>query len=346
MTTTFDPADLDAREREADRAAAARRIAQARTLLRSVVDADPSRIDSWLKLAAMCRAAGDLPAAHRAIAGALAVDPLHFIALLSRARLHDAAGDQAEAARGYIRALAQLEPDGAVPPALHSAVEHARVVSARYTQDVASTWDRAIDAGVLEAAERQRLMRFKSNALRQTRVYHCEPTHYHYPGLAEREFHDREDFPWLVDLEAATPMILAEFEALAHERAARAEPYIRYGSDVPVRQWAALNNSLDWTAFHLIQGGRIVAENAARCPETMKVLARIDQPAIVGRSPQRDVLPAQAPHAHSPAHRYRQHAAGLPLALDRSRGLLVQGRRRNSALARRRGLRVRRHDRA
>ena len=63
----------------------------------------------------------------------------------------------------------------------------------------------AADAeAALDAREKRRFARFQSNALRRTRPYHSEPTHFHYPGLREREFHDREDFPWLGALEAAT----------------------------------------------------------------------------------------------------------------------------------------------
>ncbi len=278
--------DLDAREAEADRAAAARDIPTARRLLRGIVDAAPDRVETWLKLAAMCRAAGDVPAALNAIGGALRVDPLHFIALLSKGKLLEAAGDPQEAARTYTRALAQAPEDETPPPGLRAMIDHATAVRDAYAQDVADTWDRAIAADpAVSDAERRHLGRFKSNALRDTRVWHSDPTHYHYPGLVEREFHDREDFPWLAALEAAAPEIRRECQALLDARTARAEPYIRYADDTPVRQWAALNNSMDWTAFHLLHGGQRIAENADRCPATMAALEHVDQPHIANRGP-------------------------------------------------------------
>lgn len=282
----IDQAELDASELDADRAAARGEIGTARQMLERIVASAPGRIDTWLKLAGTRRATGDTPGALAAISGALRVDPLHFVALLSRARLLEGAGEEQEAARAYVRALAQA-PDGEdPPPALRPLVDHARAVSAAYESRVETTWDRAIAADpALTAAVRARLERFKTNALRRTRVYHSEPTHYHYPGLIEREFHEREAFPWLPLLEAATADIAAECAALLQDRAARAEPYVQYGTDTPVRQWSALNHSLDWTAFHLLQGGRAIAENADRCPKTMAVLAQIDQPRVAGRSP-------------------------------------------------------------
>ena len=48
--------------------------------------------------------------------------------------------------------------------------------------------------------ERERIERFRSNALRRTRPYHSHPTDFHFPGLVEREFHPRRLFPWLDQL--------------------------------------------------------------------------------------------------------------------------------------------------
>jgi aspartyl/asparaginyl beta-hydroxylase (cupin superfamily) len=282
----IDQGALDASELEADRAAARGDVAGARQMLERIVAQAPDRIDSWLKLAAMRRAAGNMAGAQEAISGALRVDPLHFVALLSRARMLEGAGDAREAARAYLRALAQVPEAEEVPAPLRPLVDHARKVGGAYEADVEATWDRAIaeDPALSERA-RGRLERFKTNALRRTRVYHSEPTHYHYPGLIEREFHDRELFPWLPLLEAATADIAGECEALLRVRSARAEPYVQYSKDTPVRQWSALNHSLDWTAFHLLQGGRTIHENADRCPRTMAALAGIDQPRVAGRSP-------------------------------------------------------------
>lgn len=295
-------AALDAVETDADRAAARGDIAAARAMLEQVVGQAPGRIDTWLKLAAMRRAAGDMAGAQEAISGALRVDPLHFVALLSRARMLESAGEAQEAARAYTRALAQLPEDGEIPAPLRPLVEHGREMSAAYASQVEASWDRAIaEDPALSARARGRLERFKSNALRRTRVYHSEPTHYNYPGLVEREFHDRELFPWLPLLEAATADIMDECEALLADRAARAEPYVQYSSDAPVRQWSALNHSLDWTAFHLTQGGRVIHENADRCPKTMAVLAQIDQPRIAGRSPNA-MFSLLKPRTHIPPH--------------------------------------------
>ncbi|QXQ05108.1 aspartyl/asparaginyl beta-hydroxylase domain-containing protein [Sphingosinicellaceae bacterium] len=297
-----DIAALDAVEVQADRAASRGDFAAAQALLARVVEASPARVDTWLKLAATRRAARDLPGALAAVAGALSVDPLHFMALLSRANLLEATGAGAEAARTYSHALAQLVDGAPVPAQLTQAVAHARTRVEAYQRGVAAAWDSALAQDpTLSDLERANLERFKSNALRRTRVFHSEPTHYHFPGLVEREFHRRDDVPWLGMLEDATPAILAELTALLEHQSARAEPYISYAPGTPVRQWSGLNNSLDWTAFHLLHGGRVVDENATRCPETMALLARIDQPRIAGRSPNA-MFSLLRPHTRIPPH--------------------------------------------
>lgn len=291
-----------AQEAEADRAAARGDVAGAAALLEGVAQVAPPSIDRWLKLASLRRAAGRPRLALHAIDAALALDPLHFMALISRAHVLEAEGEGAEAARTYLRALAQLPEGQALPARLSALVAHARAVGDRYVAEEAAT-RRAIvaDLATLSDTERRRLERFNSNVLHRTRVYHSEPTHYHYPGLVEREFHDRDAFPWLADLEAATDAIRDEFLALQTRGDARAEPYIQYDASLPTRQWTALNHSADWTAFHLIQNGCVVEENAARCPRAMEMLTEIDQPKIAGRGPNA-MFSVLKPHTRIPPH--------------------------------------------
>ena len=54
---------------------------------------------------------------------------------------------------------------------------------------------------------------------------------------------------------------------------------------MPVNQFAELNNSPRWSAFHLLNYGQRVDANASRCPKTMEVLARMPQPDQPGRTP-------------------------------------------------------------
>ncbi|HMG46706.1 MAG TPA: aspartyl/asparaginyl beta-hydroxylase domain-containing protein [Allosphingosinicella sp.] len=295
------PSHADRLEAEADRAARGGDAAAARRLLEQATALAPDRGETWLKLAAMCRATSDLDGALAAVSGALKVDPLDFVPLLLKANLLDRTGQDAAAGETYGFALAQLPET--VPPHLAALVDEAR---RRHAAHVAAAAARlAAAAAGAEAAlddrERSRFARFQSNALRRTRPYHSEPTHFHYPGLAEREFHDREDFPWLAELEGAADALRAEFERVMAAEHAELVPYIQYPDDVPLRQWAELNRNRAWTAIHLVQNGVTVAANARHCPAAMALLAQLDQPDIPRRGPNA-MFSLLAPGAHIPPH--------------------------------------------
>jgi aspartyl/asparaginyl beta-hydroxylase (cupin superfamily) len=286
-------------EAQADRAAAAGDTAAARALLDRAIAADPKRAEPWLKLAAMCRAEGDLGAALAAVSGALTIDPLGFVPLLLKANLLEKMGRDAQAGETYGHALAQAP--ASLPPHLEAMAAHARARRDAHLAQSADRLARAADTVALSGAEQRRVARFQTNILRKTNPYHSEPTHFHYPGLAEREFHDAEAFPWLAGLEAATAAITEDFRRVMAAERAELVPYIQYPDDVPLRQWKALNRSRDWTAIHLVQNGVAIEANARHCPAVMALLAGFDQPKIPRRGPNA-MFSLLAPGAHIPPH--------------------------------------------
>jgi hypothetical protein len=294
--TDDDPANPEA---EADRAAALGDSAGARRILEALVAAEPDRIGAWMKLAAMCRAQRDLDSALAAVGGALRVDPLAFLPLLLKASLLEAAGRAGEAGEAWGHALAQ-RPDNP-PTELAAAIAAAERGHAAYIAAMGHRLAAAAQPLGLGEEEQARVERFHSNILRQTRPFHSEPSHFHYPGLSEREYHDRSDFPWLGALEAATPAILEDFQRVMAAERVELVPYIQYPDDVPLRQWAALNRSRDWTAIHLLRNGLRVEANARHCPAVMGLLASLDQPEVAGRSPNA-MFSLLAPGAHIPPH--------------------------------------------
>lgn len=293
--------ELASLEADADRAAARNEPASARRMLEQVTAGDPGRFDPWLKLAAMCRACGDVEAALGAVAGALRIDPFHFTALLLKASLLERAGRSEQAGEAYGHALAQ-RPD-VVPPPLVATVAHAETSYARYRDRSDRRLAEATAPAEAEASapEQRRIARFRTNITRATRPWHSEPSHFHFPGLPEREFHDREDFPWLASLEAATDTIAEELEAVIAGEHAQLVPYVQYPEDVPLRQWKALNNSRDWTAIHLIRNGQRIEANTRHCPRTMRVLEAIPMPQVPGCSPNA-MFSLLAPGKHIPPH--------------------------------------------
>ena len=149
--------------------------------------------------------------------------------------------------------------------------------------------------------QQHRLERFRSNVLRRTRHYHSQPTHFHYPGLTEREFHPRRLFPWLQTLEQATDLIVSEMRAVMTAERAELIPYVQYAEHLPLDQWRELNNNRDWTAIHLLKNGEPVEANARLCPGTVELIRNCDQPKIKGASPNA-MFSLLAPHTSIPPH--------------------------------------------
>jgi len=276
-------------------------VAQAIQLLEEAAKDKPDDATLWLQIAAMHRAASDFAAALAAVHKALAIAPLDFMGLLMRASLLQRMGD-AQAGEAWGHALAQ-KPSGELPPQLSAAVAEG--------EQHHSVWLQAREKRMLSAMgeveqraneeERAHIARFRTNALRKTRPFHSEPTHFHFPGLVEREFHPRRLFPWLAELEAASDMITGEFRTVMAAERAELVPYIQYEDHVPLDQWRPLNRNPDWTAIHLWRNGVRIEANAIHCPGTMNLLRRFPQPETKGSGPNA-MFSLLAPHTNIPAH--------------------------------------------
>ncbi len=270
---------LEASLSGADRALIGGDPATARALLEAASLSNPKVLTFWQRLATVQRVTGAPHLALASIDRGLALEPLDFVSLLMRAGLLETLGDP-EAGEAYGCALAQRRPDP-LPPALAPAIARAEAAWAAHQQGLEARLGAALEASGadLTPAERKRAARLASNVTRRTRMYHSEPTHFHYPGLREVEFHDPAQFAWLPAFEAASDAIRAEMQSAAASTSAELVPYIQYSQDKPLAQWKDLNFNRDWTAIHLIDRGRKTA-NAQLCPQTMGLLDTVPQPWI------------------------------------------------------------------
>ncbi|HEY0628435.1 MAG TPA: aspartyl/asparaginyl beta-hydroxylase domain-containing protein, partial [Sphingomicrobium sp.] len=286
---------------EADRAAAGGDIPRAIELLKQAGAEDSEQPQLWLKLAALHRAAGQPRLALEAINRTLALAEYDFMALTMRATLIEKL-DPAQAGEAWARALVQ-RPDGELPPQLQEAVARGEGLRDRWIADREQRQERALASALAQATEGEaaRIARFQSNVLRKTRPFHSEPTHFAFPGLPEREFHLRSEHRWLEEVEASTDTIAAELDAVMSAERAELVPYIQYEQHEAMAQWRQLNQSLDWTAIHLVQNGTTIEANARHCPRTMALLERLPQPDIPGAGPNA-MFSLLAPHTTIPPH--------------------------------------------
>jgi aspartate beta-hydroxylase len=276
--------DVAALKTAADRAMARADFQVAADLLGQATALAPRRLDLWLARAAALRASGDLPAALAALDRALAADPRSFAALLMKATLMERLGAPHGAGAAYGTALTQAPPDDAMPAQMRAAAAHAREVHTRYQDELARRLKVSVGPAAAGPTAR-RLETFVERLAGRRRVFHQEPVQFHYPGLPELEFHDRERFPCLAPLERATEDIRSELIQLLDEDAGGLEPYVNYPDNAPLDQWADLNRSAAWSAYHLWKDGEVIEEHAQRCPKTMAAIAALPQPKTAGRSP-------------------------------------------------------------
>lgn len=249
----------------------------------------PGDLALWLNMAGACRALADLPAALGALEGALGVDPRCFSALLMKASLIERLQGPRPAGIAYGIALTQAPDPALLDPATRRALEHGQAFHAAYLADLrreligATAGSRSGSAG----EEGWRMNAFIDHLAGARRVFPQQPTTFHYPGLPAIEFYPRELFPWLPNIEAATGAIRDELKAVMADRTLAAEfsPYVAYPPGVPLDQWAELNQSPRWNAFHLIKDGAANPVTLDRCPATMAALAGGPQPRVVRRSP-------------------------------------------------------------
>jgi aspartyl/asparaginyl beta-hydroxylase (cupin superfamily) len=173
-----------------------------------------------------------------------------------------------------------------LPPELRQAVIHARSFCETHNRSLASHLDEALEP-LLRECGAAALDRFKLSVdilVGRKRRFDPQPMRYFMPQLPVIEFFERSAFPWLDALEAQWQAIRDEF--LAVLRADQGfTPYITYGADQPVAQWAELNHNPRWSVFHLVKDGLRVEENASRCPTTMAAWSDTPWPDQPGRTP-------------------------------------------------------------
>src|SRR5690606_19213431 len=221
---------------------------------------------------------GDGAAEWNAIHAALGLDAYFLPALLAKGEFLERAGRGPAAAAVFRDALKVAPPRAQWPPALQRRLEHATGIVARDGEALAAFLEQALAAPreTVAPAVAGRWDEAVSILAGRSRPYHSECNQLYVPRLPALPFQDPALFPWLPALEARTPDILAELEALVAARFDRFQPYIAYQPDQPVNQWRDLNHSRDWSAFPLWAHGEPVPANIAQCPATADALAAVD----------------------------------------------------------------------
>lgn len=241
-------------------------------ILERAVEAEPSNASLWLSLAAALRGERRIDDEMAALNRVLSLEPGHFQALMRAGALLEQMGDTRSAAATYRTALQNI-PRGlslemrplldraqSVIAANDRALEaflgdYLQDLRARHANSALSRFDRALDT-----------------LLQKRRVYRPQPSFMYFPQLPAIEFFDRDEFPWLDRIEAATGDIRAELLDVLSEGPDVLQPYVAVDGTPADSRWRKLNNSSSWGVYFLWKAGEACDENLARCPKTAAVL--------------------------------------------------------------------------
>ncbi len=260
--------------------------AAARHWFERAASVDGSDPQQWVNVALACRGLKDDAAEEAAITRALQVDAGDLLALIMRANLFERRGDTHNAAAAYGAAATVAPSFNRLHPELRGSVEYAMQYKMQYDENCGKFLDDYL-AEHFAVRKSEKLDRFRDSLdimVGRKHRYDSQSMMYHYPRLTPVEFFDRADFPWLDPIEAATSDIREEFLQILNAEQGFT-PYITYANDVPLNQWAELNNSPNWSAFHLYKEGKPVAENVGKAPKTMALLNGVPKPDQPGRTP-------------------------------------------------------------
>jgi len=184
------------------------------------------------------------------------------------------AATDARAAMSFYQAAlqaARTSPDRSTLNRLRSAQEFIQRRASEFQQSL----DRALaDFEPDHPVARLRLTHSLEMLKGQREIYPQQPTVFYYPYLAQRQYFEREEFDWVGELEAATPVIRDELLALLNE-GADFRPYVENDPNRPVRDFHGLNEDPSWSALYLWKDGRLVEDYAARCPRTVEALRKV-----------------------------------------------------------------------
>ena len=248
---------------------------------------DPDSPPLWVNLATAARGLKDDDAERSALERVLTIDQTHIIALLRLAELHERRGEDADALyywSGFTSIIAHTDD---APEALIEAARHGRDYCVEKTRAVSDLIDRSLvdELAAASPRDRRRISAATDKMLGRRAVYTNRCEGMHYPFLPADEYFEREHFPWLAELEAATPVIRMELEAILASQDPGLTPYVQMAAGTPDNRWSGLDGSLDWSSLHLWREGERIDAVCARAPETARIVEALPLARIPGRAP-------------------------------------------------------------
>ncbi|MGC1470355.1 MAG: aspartyl/asparaginyl beta-hydroxylase domain-containing protein, partial [Sphingorhabdus sp.] len=260
--------------------------------------ADPRQPAVLFNLAAAQRASGQTLQAITSLKQALEADPDFVQAMFQMGILYEEIGDAKSAAEVYRNFLSAAPEEILGDSRFASPLAHARNAVAVDDQALDTLIGLSKDTSMWST----RITEAIYALVGKDKIFNSEPTFFHIPRLPSIPFLDRNQTPWISELESWTMQITAEVELLLSTQESGAfAPYIEHPVGMPLNQWGELDRSHRWSAFHLWKHGNLDERNARQLPVTMKALAGIPKLEIDGRGPNA-FISLLAPKTRIPPH--------------------------------------------
>jgi aspartate beta-hydroxylase len=209
------------------------------------------------------------------------------MALIRLAELHERRGEPGSATDRWNMVLGLCLQISNRTPELNAMLAHARAFVSERQQQLAEAINADL-ATLLSAAgerDRRRASAAAELMLGRRKIFTSQCHGFYYPFLPADEFFDRGHFPWLGQLEAATPVIREELLAILASSDPGLEPYIEMPSGTPENLFSALDHKLDWSALHLWRDGERIEAVCQRAPRTAELVESLPLARIPGRAP-------------------------------------------------------------
>ena len=253
----------------------------------AAAEADPTATALWMNLAKAQRLAGNDDAERSALEQTIAIDPIHLMALIRLAELHERRGELGSATDRWNIALGFLVQFPNPTPQLRQVIDHGSAFLAGQREALADALAAGLADALAAASERDRTRAVAACDM-MTGRRDMIPNRCHgffYPFLPTDEYFDRAQFPWLGQLEAATPVIRGELQAILASADPGLAPYIDMPPGTPRNLWSALDRSPDWSALHLWRDGERVDAVCERAPRTAELVEALPLASIPDRAP-------------------------------------------------------------
>ena len=288
-----EPRHVEARNALAIAAMRAGDAAGARAQLDVVLAVAPDEPLTLNHLAQLQQAQGDVAGALATYAALLERQPSLYTVRLAHAQLLEATGDAARAAREAFRAIRQAQRAGrwlsaeSTAPALRGAVTHAMALVDAHRRELC---ERLLAPLVQRfgPAAMERVAGFVALQLGEGTYTPADarqrPTAMPFPGLPQSPYIDKHRMAGIAELEAETPAILAELQAVLATDAGREKVF-----DDPALAREFLRSPrgpASWDGYYFYRHGRRNDTNASRCPRTLAAVDRLALARVPGHGPE------------------------------------------------------------